>query len=46
MTDWTLERTEMIKRVLEYFELKLNEIVEPEDEANDVNTIMLNLLML
>jgi hypothetical protein len=41
MTDWTLERTEMIKRALEYFELKLNELVEPEDQANDVNSLLL-----
>jgi hypothetical protein len=40
MTDWTLERTEMIKRALEYFELKLNELVEPEDQANDVNSLL------
>ena len=41
MTDWTLERTEMIKRALEYFELKLNGLVEPEDQANDVNSLLL-----
>ena len=41
MTDWRLERTEMIKRALEYFELKLNELVEPEDQANDVNSLLL-----
>jgi hypothetical protein len=41
VTDWTLERTEMIKRALEYFELKLNELVEPKDQANDVNSLLL-----
>ena len=41
MTDRTLEGTEMIKRALEYFGLRSNELVEPEDEANDVNSLLL-----
>ena len=41
MTDRTLERTEMIKRALEYFGLRSNELVEPEDEANHVNSLLL-----
>jgi hypothetical protein len=35
------ERTEIIKRALEYYEFKLNELVESQDEENDVNSLML-----
>jgi hypothetical protein len=35
------ERTETIKRTLEYYEFKLSELVESEDEPNDVNSLLL-----
>lgn len=35
------ERTEIIKRALEYYEFKLNELVESQGEENDVNSLLL-----